>query len=163
MAIWICRWRMNMLVTSQYQPRLSSITKIFSRRISQSDWNIQIKLNYTRLLHHFFLKRRRNLPWHDNYFSIYLLRRSNSEWAIEWLLFNANSAIFHLKIQMAFQRNNSPFSEFFYKNKHLTVTHEYNFLGNIIDKGNFKRSIQELSKKWLKVLFVLKKIYVKFC
>lgn len=48
---------------------------------------------------------------------------------------------------MVFQRNNSPFSEFFYKNQPLTVTHEYNFLGNIIDKGNFKRSIQELSKK----------------
>jgi hypothetical protein len=28
---------MNTLVTSQYQPRLSNITKIFSRRISQSD------------------------------------------------------------------------------------------------------------------------------
>ena len=26
--------------------QLSSITKIFSRRISQSDWNIQIRLNY---------------------------------------------------------------------------------------------------------------------
>jgi hypothetical protein len=45
-TIWICRWRMNTLVTSQYQPRLSSITKISSMRISQSDWNIQIKLNY---------------------------------------------------------------------------------------------------------------------
>jgi len=30
-TIWICRWRMNMLMTSQYQPRLSSIT-IFSPR-----------------------------------------------------------------------------------------------------------------------------------
>ena len=49
---------------------------------------------------------------------------------------------------MIFQRNNSPFSEFFYKDQPLTVTHEYNFLGNIIDnKDNFKRSIQELSKK----------------
>ena len=39
---------------------------------------------------------------------------------------------------MFFQRNNSPFSEFFYKNQPLTVTHEYNFLGNSIDnKGNF--------------------------
>ena len=37
---------MNMLVTSQYQPRLSSITKIFSKRISQSDCSIQVKLNY---------------------------------------------------------------------------------------------------------------------
>ena len=59
---------------------------------------------------------------------------------------------------MVFQRNNSPFSELFKKNQPLTVTHEYNFLGNIIDnKGNFKRFIQELSKKGLKVLFALKK------
>jgi len=35
-----------MLVTSQYQPRLSSITNIFSKRISRSDCSIQIKLNY---------------------------------------------------------------------------------------------------------------------
>jgi hypothetical protein len=64
---------------------------------------------------------------------------------------------------MVFQRNNSPFSEFFYKNQPLTVTHEYNFLGNIIDnKGNFKRSIQELSKKGLKVLFALKKYMSNF-
>ena len=41
---------MNTLVTSQYQPRLSSITKKFSRRISQSDCSIQIKLNYIRVL-----------------------------------------------------------------------------------------------------------------
>jgi hypothetical protein len=40
---------MNTLVTSQYQPRLSSITKISSRRISQSDRNIQIKLNYSQM------------------------------------------------------------------------------------------------------------------
>jgi hypothetical protein len=39
----ICRWRMNTGDVT-IQPRLSSITKIFSRRISQSDWNIQIKL-----------------------------------------------------------------------------------------------------------------------
>jgi hypothetical protein len=45
-TIWICHWWMNTLVTSQCQPRLSRITKISSRRISQSDWNIQIKLNY---------------------------------------------------------------------------------------------------------------------
>jgi hypothetical protein len=37
---------MNTLVTSQYQPRLSSIAKKFSRQISQSDCSIQIKLNY---------------------------------------------------------------------------------------------------------------------
>ena len=52
-----------------------------------------------------------------------------------------NSKYFKKKIKkiMIFQRNNSPFPEFFYKNQPLTVTHEYNFLGNIIDnKGNFK-------------------------
>ena len=36
---------MNMLVTSQNQPRLSSITKIVFKRINQSDCSIQIKLN----------------------------------------------------------------------------------------------------------------------
>ena len=41
---------MKTLVTSQYQPRLSSITKIFSRRISQSDRNIQIKFNYFTII-----------------------------------------------------------------------------------------------------------------
>ena len=62
-----------------------------------------------------------------------------------------------------FIRNNSPFSEFFYKNQPLTVTRAYNFLGNIIDnKGNFKRSIQELSKKRLKVLFALNKYMSNF-
>ena len=39
-------WFGAVVVTSQYQPRLSSITKIFTRRISQSDYSIQIKLNY---------------------------------------------------------------------------------------------------------------------
>ena len=53
MTIWICRWRMNTLVTSQYQPRLSSITKICSRRISQSDWSIQIKLNYYLIVYNY--------------------------------------------------------------------------------------------------------------
>ena len=37
---------MNMFVTSQYQPRLSSIAKKYSKRISQSNCSIQIKLNY---------------------------------------------------------------------------------------------------------------------
>ena len=37
---WICVWRHNT------NPRLSSITKIFSRRISQSECSIKIKLNY---------------------------------------------------------------------------------------------------------------------
>jgi hypothetical protein len=47
MIIWISR--MNTLVTSQYQTRLSSIIKIFCRRIRQSDWNIQIKLDYFKI------------------------------------------------------------------------------------------------------------------
>jgi hypothetical protein len=65
---------------------------------------------------------------------------------------------------IVFQRNNSPFSEFFYKNQPLTVTHEYHFLGNIIDnKGNFKKAIQELSTKRAKSTVCSKKIYVKFC
>ena len=38
-------------VTSQYQRRLYSITKGFSRRISQSVWNIQIKLDYIGISH----------------------------------------------------------------------------------------------------------------
>jgi hypothetical protein len=64
---------------------------------------------------------------------------------------------------MVFQRNNSPFSEFFYENQPLTVTHEYNFLGNILDnEDNFKRSIQELSIKGLKVLFALKQYMSNF-
>jgi hypothetical protein len=48
-TIWICRWRMNTLVTPLCQPRLSSIAKFSPRRISQSDWNIQIKLNYLHI------------------------------------------------------------------------------------------------------------------
>jgi hypothetical protein len=59
-TIWIDRWRMNTLVTSQYQHRLSSITKIFSRRISQSDWNIQTKLNYIQLLLHYVKNAQEN-------------------------------------------------------------------------------------------------------
>jgi len=53
-TIWICRRWMNTLVTSQYQPKLSSIAKIFSRRISQSDCSIQIKLNYIIMLFIFY-------------------------------------------------------------------------------------------------------------
>ena len=44
-----CHWRMNMLVTSQYKPRLSSIIIVFSWRISQSDCSIHIELNYFTL------------------------------------------------------------------------------------------------------------------
>jgi hypothetical protein len=43
----ICRWWMNTLVTSQYQPRLSRITNLFFRWIRQSDCSIHIRLNYS--------------------------------------------------------------------------------------------------------------------
>jgi hypothetical protein len=44
----------------------------------------------------------------------------------------------------------------------LAEIKEYNFLGNIIDnKGRFKRSVQELSKKGLKAFFSLKKILIR--
>ena len=79
MTIWICRWRMNTLVTSQYQTRLSSITKVFSRRISQSD--SKIKLNYSNIRStllticqfpfiilnlSFFVTRIMRLSWYSN-------------------------------------------------------------------------------------------------
>jgi hypothetical protein len=45
----------------------------------------------------------------------------------------------------------------------LAEVKEYNFLGNIIDnKGRFKRSAQELSKKGLKAFFSLKKYLSEF-
>jgi hypothetical protein len=46
----------NEYKTSQYQPRLSSITIFFSRRISQSDCSIHIKLNYMQLLPKFSVR-----------------------------------------------------------------------------------------------------------
>ena len=50
-----------------------------------------------------------------------------------------------------------------YDHKPLTETKEYNFLGTVIDhKGCFKRGIQELSKKGLKVLFSLRKLFSNF-
>ena len=36
---WICRWRMNMLVTTKYQPRLSSMTILFL----QADLSIRLQ------------------------------------------------------------------------------------------------------------------------
>jgi hypothetical protein len=60
---------------------------------------------------------------------------------------------------MIFQGN----SNVFYKNLSLVEVKEYNFLGNIIDnKGRFKRSAQELSKKGLKAFFSLKKYLSEF-
>ena len=53
--------------------------------------------------------------------------------------------------------------KFFYKNEFLCEVKEFNFLGNIIDqKGKFKRSFQELSKKGLKAVFSLKKYMADF-
>jgi hypothetical protein len=49
-VIWIFKSDWLIRLEAIYQPRLSSITKISSRRISQSDWNIQIKLNYSDIM-----------------------------------------------------------------------------------------------------------------
>ena len=60
---------------------------------------------------------------------------------------------------MIFQGSNHSYSNFFYKNLSLAEVKEYNFLGNIIDnKGRFKRSAQELSKKIIFIYNVLVKI-----
>ena len=64
---------------------------------------------------------------------------------------------------MIFQNkyNSNPY--LFFKNCPLEETKEYNFLGNVINyKGNFKRAIQELTKKGLKVLFALKGRFSNF-
>ena len=37
-----CRWRLNMLVTSQYQPKLIEYNQFLSRRINKSDCSIHI-------------------------------------------------------------------------------------------------------------------------
>jgi len=65
---------------------------------------------------------------------------------------------------MTFQKSYSPTSQLYYKNVSLIIeTKEYNFLGNVIDyKGNFKRAIQELTKKGLKVLFALRSRFANF-
>jgi hypothetical protein len=75
-TIWICCWRMNTLVTSQYQPRLSSITKILSRRrISQSECSIQIKLNYYTIYKCIYFYFR--LFW-----SVVLTLHFNDDWSV---------------------------------------------------------------------------------
>jgi hypothetical protein len=57
----------------------------------------------------------------------------------------------------------TPTPAFLYNDQPLTETLQYNFLGTIIDhKGCFKSSIQELSKKGLKVLFSMRKIFLNF-
>ena len=64
---------------------------------------------------------------------------------------------------MIFQESNHSYSNFFYKNLSLVEVKEHNFLGNIIyNKGRFKRSAQELSKKGLKAFFSLKKYLSEF-
>ena len=77
MTIWICCWRRNMLVTSQYQPRLLSITKLFSRRISQSDCMIQIKLNYSWL--NIYIYNIRTLSVNIKFICTSFRNRHNSE------------------------------------------------------------------------------------
>ena len=57
---------------------------------------------------------------------------------------------------MIFKESYSPTSQLYYKNVPLIETKEYIFLGNVIHyKGNFKRAIQELTKKGLKVLIFI--------
>ena len=56
---------------------------------------------------------------------------------------------------MTFQKSYSPTSQLYYTNVPLIETKEYKCLGNVIDyKGNFKRTIQELTKKGLKVFLL---------
>ena len=64
---------------------------------------------------------------------------------------------------MTFQKMFSQTPKIFYDNKPLIEVSEYNFLGTVIDyKGNFKRCCQELTKKGLKVLFSLRKLFSNF-
>lgn len=64
---------------------------------------------------------------------------------------------------MTFQKVFSETQKIFYDNKPLLEVSEYNFLGTVIDhKGNFKRCAQELTKKGLKVLFSLRKLFANF-
>ena len=64
---------------------------------------------------------------------------------------------------LTFQNKYSQTPALFYKNLPLDETKEYNFLGNIIDfRGNFKITVQELTKKGLKALFALKSRFSNF-
>ena len=64
---------------------------------------------------------------------------------------------------LTFQKVFTPTPTIFYDNKPLKEVKEYNYLGNTIDyKGNFKRCIQELAKKGLKVLFSQRKLFSNF-
>ena len=64
---------------------------------------------------------------------------------------------------MVFQSRYSSFPKFYFNNVSILETKEYNFLGNIIDyKGTFKKTVQELAKKSLKVLFSLKNQFMNF-
>ena len=64
---------------------------------------------------------------------------------------------------LTFQKSYSPTSQLYYKNVPLIETKEYKCLGNVIYyKGNFKRAIQELTKKGLKILFALRSRFANF-
>lgn len=64
---------------------------------------------------------------------------------------------------LIFQKVYTSTPAFLYNDQPLTETLQYNFLGTIIDhKGCFKSGIQELSKKGLKVLFSMRKIFSNF-
>ena len=64
---------------------------------------------------------------------------------------------------MTFQNKFSATDPLYYKNHLLTETKEYNFLGTLINaKGQFKRSVEELSKKGMKVIFALRNRFSNF-
>ena len=64
---------------------------------------------------------------------------------------------------LTFQKVYTSTPAFLYNDQPLTETLQCNFLGTIIDhKGCFKSGIQELSKKGLKVLFSMRKIFSNF-
>ena len=64
---------------------------------------------------------------------------------------------------LTFQKIHKPTPILYYDNHPLEEVKEYNFLGTIIDhKGSLKKGIQELSKKGLKVIFSLRKLFSNF-
>ena len=64
---------------------------------------------------------------------------------------------------LTFQKVHKPTPDLYYDNHPLEEVKEYNFLGTIIDhKGSLHKGIQELSKKGLKVIFSLRKIFNNF-
>lgn len=59
---------------------------------------------------------------------------------------------------LVFQNTFKESPSIFYNNEILTEVRDFKFLGNIINfKGNFTKTSEELSKKGIKVLFLLRK------